>query len=153
VKKARAWAFRQFPIVISELASGREKADVIGLGHGHSVLIECKASRADFKADQQKDFRRVPRYGMGNFRYYLAPAGIIRQDELPAGWGLLELRGERVYKTVESHGFDKDYQAEISVLVSTIRRIGPDVRGMSIKRYSIPTKNTATILVAQEPRP
>lgn len=29
--------------------------------------------------------------GGGNWRYFLAPAGVIQADELPQGWGLLEV--------------------------------------------------------------
>lgn len=52
------------------------------------VLVECKASRTDFRADAGKPWRQVG--GMGHWRYYLAPAGIIRADEIPTGWGLLQ---------------------------------------------------------------
>jgi hypothetical protein len=85
-------------IVLSEqsCASG-EQPDVIGWkSKCRSVLVECKASRADFLADRQKPFRADPELGMGSERFYMAPAGMIRSEELPAGWGLLEVKNRKV---------------------------------------------------------
>ncbi len=45
-----------------------ECPDVIGWRDGHSILIECKASRADFLADKGKRFRAEPEIGMGDER-------------------------------------------------------------------------------------
>lgn len=59
-------------------------------------MIECKASRSDFLADRKKKFRVDPALGMGDARLFLAPPGIIRAADLPAGWGLLVAEGGRV---------------------------------------------------------
>ena len=78
-------------VVLSEQAciSG-EMPDAIGWKKAcHSVLVESKVSRADFLADRDKPFRQKPEIGVGCERYYLAPRGLIRIEELPAGWGLL----------------------------------------------------------------
>jgi hypothetical protein len=53
-----------------------------------SVLIECKVSRADFLADAKKPHRQDGN-GMGRWRYFMCPEGLIRPSELPARWGLL----------------------------------------------------------------
>lgn len=70
-----------------------ECPDAIGFRAGHldgSVLVECKVSRADFLADKAKPHRQ-PGCGMGTWRYYMAPAGMLRPEELPERWGLLEV--------------------------------------------------------------
>lgn len=70
-----------------------ECPDAIGFRAGHldgSVLVECKVSRADFLADKAK-LHRQPGCGMGTWRYYMAPAGMLRPEELPERWGLLEV--------------------------------------------------------------
>jgi len=100
VARAADWLRHRYGcgIVLSEqyCATG-EVPDVIAWkGHCKSVLVECKASRADFLADAGKPFRQKPEYGMGSQRFYMAPAGIIRADELPKHWGLLELCGREV---------------------------------------------------------
>lgn len=66
-----------------------ECPDVIGWRDGHSILIECKASRSDFLCDRKKSFRANSALGMGDARLYLAPPGVIAVDDLPEGWGLL----------------------------------------------------------------
>ncbi len=52
-----------------------------------TVLVECKVSRADFLADMAKPHRYSG--GVGNWRYYVAPEGVISPDELLAKWGLV----------------------------------------------------------------
>ena len=62
-------------IVLSEqsCASG-ETPDVIAWkGTCRSVVVECKVSRADFFADQEKPFRKNPELAMGCERFYLVP--------------------------------------------------------------------------------
>lgn len=149
VEVARRWLASRCPVVITEMAhSGMETADAIGWTGWGSILIECKASRADFMADKNKAFRRNPSSGMGIHRYYLAPAGLIQADDLPAGWGLLEVVGSKVKQAVKSEPQDRQSGAEIGLLVSCIRRIGQTCpRGVSVKCYTISTANTASLTV------
>ena len=75
---------------------GASIPDAIGWTSGESYLVECKASRGDFKRDLKKFHRRHPEYGMGNVRYYLTPPGLLLPDEVPEHWGLLEARPTQV---------------------------------------------------------
>ena len=147
VKRARRWLFARYPLVISELASGMEVADALGIGHGESTLIECKVSRSDFIADRKKFFRAYPDCGLGNLRYYLCPKGLIESGELPEGWGLLYSCENQVREITKAKPFSKDHQKEISILASLIRRIGNAPHGVSIKNYFIETKNRAVALI------
>ena len=110
-------------------ASVSEEPDVIGFKGRFSTLIECKASRSDFMADRKKFFRQRPEQGMGYERYIMAPVGMFTPDEMPEGWGLLEVYGkERAFRRIrlskKSDGFsERNEGAEISYLVSSIRRI------------------------------
>ena len=90
-------------IVLSEqcCASG-ETPDVIAWkGACRSVVVECKISRADFFADQEKPFRKDPELAMGCERFYLVPQGLITVAELPKKWGLLECKGRDVRMAVK----------------------------------------------------
>lgn len=69
--------------------SNTEQPDAIGWRSGVSILIEVKVSRADFLADKKKVFRRHPEQGMGVWRFYLAPDGMLTAEHMPNGWGLL----------------------------------------------------------------
>ncbi len=152
VKKARAWLLRDHSVVISEMASIGEQADAIGFSTSGSTVIECKATRSDFLADLKKHFRRFPEMGMGSVRFYLTPwgRGIIRIHELPTGWGLLELRGERVYRTQESGPFHKNAKAEIDLLISALRRVDGHGQGVSVKHYVNESRNRAVIITTRE---
>ena len=129
-----------------------ECADVIGWANGNSVLLEAKTSRQDFKKDFKKWFRMNPEQGLGDLRVYIAPKGLIKLDELPENWGLIEVnekgRPKMVKKPVKQSGNKK---AEILVLSSLLKRIGKNApEGVSIKCYSYETKNTATLTIKED---
>lgn len=105
--------------------SAGEAPDAIGWTcYGHSILVECKTTIGDFYADQRKPGRRAGTLGMGRERYYLTPPGLLAGKYLPDGWGMLELRGQRVI-TVASATVRVDPHAtcrEAPLLVAIARR-------------------------------
>lgn len=136
-------AFRELRSVASEIP------DVIGFGSFESVMIECKASRADFLADKKKPHRAK---GMGNWRFYCCPKGMIRVEELPEKWGLIyvdetgkaaikrDCRKKKVFfsqEEIEAFGykynyrlekahenkFDCDTNAERAIMYTALRRL------------------------------
>lgn len=74
----------------------REQPDAIGWRYGLTLMCEVKVSRSDFLADRKKPWRARPELGMGDWRFYVAPAGMLQPDEIPFGWGLLEWDGEKL---------------------------------------------------------
>ncbi len=112
-----------------------ETPDVIGFNHQHTVLIEVKTSRSDFLADKKKIFRLYPEQGMGSFRLYLCPAGIMNRDDVLDKWGLLwiDQRGRisnsqtNFQGNINSHNpnrfLEKNEHNERAILYSTLRRI------------------------------
>lgn len=71
-------------VVITDMThGGSETPDAIGWQRTDSILIECKASRADFLADRHKPFRRDPERGMGMLRYYATPEGLLKPEDRP----------------------------------------------------------------------
>ncbi|MCC4260828.1 adenylosuccinate synthase [Pseudomonas aestusnigri] len=92
-------------IAVSECRSGwtGEVPDAIGFRAAGSiddgsVVVECKTSRSDFLADRKKAHRTDG--GCGNWRYFMAPEGIISPDELPDRWGLLTVNSRGHVKAV-----------------------------------------------------
>jgi hypothetical protein len=140
ISYAVAWLRRYgCGIVLSEqsCASG-ETPDAIGWkGACHSVVIECKVSRADFLADCEKPFRKKPNKGMGCERYYLAPAGLLVTTELQ-GWGLLELHGREVRRALAA---PKDmrsalgFRHEMNLLLASLRRVEVRIEPQSITDF------------------
>lgn len=141
-------------IVTTELVSyASENPDVLGFANdGRSVLLEAKISREDFKRDFKKIFRKHPEKGMGQFRMYIAPKGLIKTEELPENWGLLEVNEKdkiKVVKHAQRQASDKS--SEIIVLASIIKRIGQKPpNGVSIRCYTYETKNNASLLINKE---
>ncbi|MGH9512573.1 MAG: hypothetical protein ACRD2U_10610 [Terriglobales bacterium] len=141
VQKAVEWLRRyRCGVILSEQAcvSG-EMPDAIGWKRAsHSVLIECKISRADFIADCCKPFRQKPETGLGCERFYLAPEGLIALDELPRGWGLLECRNRKVEMT-QASGKNlrsaKGFQHEMNLLLASLRRVEVRIEPQSITDF------------------
>jgi len=75
-----------------------EIPDALGWKGNKSILVECKTSRSDFLADKKKPFRAMPELGIGAYRYYLCPEGVITPDDLPAKWGLVWVSNRGVAK-------------------------------------------------------
>lgn len=152
VAAAAQWLRRKCAVVITELATTGETPDAIGWQGARSTLVECKVSRADFRADKAKWFRRKEWQGVGWERYFLSLPGIIPVEELPAKWGLLELTGSKIRVGRESEHFKETNQRhEIGILLSTLRRIGQGApTGVSIKCYIIATQSHATLGVGRD---
>lgn len=127
VRRIAAWfkSRHKSSIVMAEfVTSAQEIPDVLAMQSGaHSVLVECKVSRSDFLSDKNKFFRRQEDYGMGDKRYYAAPAGLINAEELPEGWGLLEVDEYRVIEIVEPIHKEANKRRECLMLMSAIRRL------------------------------
>jgi hypothetical protein len=142
VRLAEHWLRRHYRcgIVLSEqsCASG-ETPDVIGWkGSSRSVVIECKTSRADFFADQEKPFRLQPGNGMGCERFYLAPQGMIQKEELPAGWGLLECKGREIsvaLKRRQSQRTETGMKWEMNLLLASLRRVEVRIEPQTITDF------------------
>jgi hypothetical protein len=142
---------RPHAVITTGIGAG-EIPDVLAyLGSGVTTLIEAKVSRSDFRADAKKYFRREPERGMGNYRYYLAPKGMISVDELPARWGLMEEHNGRVRLTKVASHQASERRNEVCVLLSLTRRIGQNApQGVSVKFYMYETGNTCTAGVASD---
>lgn len=153
IEQAAGWLRkRRHTVIITDMASAaQETPDAIGWGSHHSTLIEAKASRADFLADRHKPWRRDPERGMGNLRYYITVPGVIKFEELPPKWGLLELTAEKIRVRVTASGQACNQWAEQKLLVSAIRRIGQSPPpGLSVACYTMDSKRRATIGIKPE---
>jgi len=141
VRKAVEW-LRSYRcgIVLSEQAcvSG-EMPDAIGWKRAcRSVLVECKVSRADFLADRAKPFRQKPETAVGCERFYFAPAGLIRADELPNGWGLLEAHNRRieiVRPSKKNLRTEEGFRCEMNLLLASLRRVEIRIEPQTITEF------------------
>jgi hypothetical protein len=141
VEKAVLWLRRyRCGVVLSEQAcvSG-EMPDAIGWKQAcHSVLIECKVTRADFLADRAKPFREKPEKGVGSERFYLTPPRFVKVEDLPAGWGLLELRRgsiEIAHPSAKNLRSATGFRYEMNLLLASLRRVEVRIEPQSITDF------------------
>jgi len=127
-------------VVLSEQAcvSG-EMPDALGWKQAcHSVLVECKVTRSDFLADRAKPFRQKSEKGVGNERFYLAPPGMIKVEELPAGWGLLQIqrgRVEMLHASAKNLRSATGFRYEMNLLLASLRRVEVRIEPQSITEF------------------
>ena len=129
VQKAVAWlrSYRCGVILSEQACLSGEMPDAIGWKRAcHSVLVECKMSRADFLVDRDKPFRRQQELGLGCERYYLTPAAMIGEEELPAGWGLLECHNRKIKRlrpAAKKLRTATGFRYEMNLLLASLRRV------------------------------
>jgi hypothetical protein len=141
VEKAIRWlrSYRCGVVLSEQACVSGEMPDAIGWKRAcHSVLVECKVTRGDFLADRAKPFRMNPKKGVGCERFYLVPDGVIRPEELPKGWGLLELLGSKVEITVPSAKNLRSpagFGYEMNLLLASLRRVEVRIEPQSITDF------------------
>ncbi len=141
VERAVRWLRRyRCGVVLSEQACvNGEMPDAIGWKQAcHSVLVECKVTRTDFLADRAKPFRVKPKKGVGSERFYLTPPALVKVDELPSGWGLLELRRgriEMVQASATNLRTTAGFRSEMNLLLASLRRVEVRIEPQSITDF------------------
>ncbi|MGC1371230.1 MAG: hypothetical protein WA824_03735 [Candidatus Sulfotelmatobacter sp.] len=95
-------------------------------------------TRSDFLADRLKPFRVQPERGVGCERFYLAPAKLIRLEELPKNWGLLECRAGKIeiaHPSAKDLRSAKGFRYEMNLLLASLRRVEVRVEPQSITDF------------------
>src|SRR5690349_5709440 len=96
VHRATRFLRREGCTVVYAEAGGwdmREQPDAIGFTkQGASHVVEVKVSPADFLADSNKGYRDRS-VGMGMYRWYMVPDGLVSLAEVPEDHGLVYVRG------------------------------------------------------------
>ncbi|MEN5133450.1 hypothetical protein, partial [Elizabethkingia anophelis] len=86
------WVIKKCGFAFKELTCiNNEIADVIGFNSNGTFVLEAKTSKADFLKDKKKSFRKDSSIGMGDWRFFIVPKGLIKVTELPEMWGLIEV--------------------------------------------------------------
>lgn len=60
-------------------------------GKYHRIVYEIKVSRSDFNAELSRPGKREAAEVLANECFFVLPVGMVRVDEIPEGWGLIEL--------------------------------------------------------------
>ena len=124
VDRAVRWlrTTRRCRVVYAELVTQAcSTPDAIGF-HRFSELVEVKVSRFDFQRDRHKVSHRAKRL-MGSRRWSFTPPGVIRPEEVPEGWGLVEAHARSVcVKIMAPHCEDRNMEEEVRLLTSAAQR-------------------------------
>src|SRR5438874_12915304 len=89
-------------------------------------------------ADRAKPFRNKPDKGVGSERFYLTPASLLKREELPAGWGLLELhrgRIEMLQASAKNLRTATGFRYEMNLLLASLRRVEVRIEPQSITDF------------------
>jgi hypothetical protein len=141
VEKAVRWlrSYRCGVVLSEQACASGEMPDAIGWKRAcHSVLVECKVTRADFLADRGKPFRQKPQNGVGCERFYFTPARLLQPEELPMGWGLLEWRNrqvEMVQSSAKNLRTATGFRYEMNLLLASLRRVEVRIEPQSITEF------------------
>jgi hypothetical protein len=141
VERAVQWlrSYRCGVVLSEQACASGEMPDAIGWKQAcHSVLVECKITRADFLADREKPFRRRPERGVGSERFYLTPPGLIKLEEMPPGWGLLEYRRghiEMLHPAKKNLRTAAGFRYEMNLLLASLRRVEVRIEPQSITDF------------------
>jgi len=130
IDRMSMWLERKYncPVTLLErLGHGGtgESPDILAWrADGKSYLIEVKISRSDFHADKHKPWRRNMDDGLGQTRYYAAPKGILKPEDIPAGWGLLSVTEHQVRELKQPEAIKQNetaVRAEMAMLIRALR--------------------------------
>lgn len=127
VARGEAWLRnkKRCKAILVETSAGyaSQVPDVIGwTWRGDCFEVECKASRADLLADFKKPHRQAGASHLGSRRYYLIPDE-LGAPALPAGWGLLVVRGRCVREVISAPlNENRDLFAETLLLTAVLAR-------------------------------
>jgi hypothetical protein len=141
VEKAVRWlrSYRCGVVLSEQACASGEMPDAIGWKQAcHSVLVECKVTRADFLADSAKPFRQKPEKGVGCERFYFTPPSLVRLEKLPVGWGLLEYRRGRVevvQRSEKNLRTAAGFRCEMNLLLASLRRVEVRIEPQSITDF------------------
>ena len=128
--------FHKCQYVVCELERVGECPDDFGFGGSTTQLLEIKVSRPDFLSDKNKYWRKNPEYGIGEFRAYLCPDGIIKEFDLPENWGLYYIsENNKITEIKQARPQACNRKEEINLITSILRREGIPSKIFSYKKY------------------
>lgn len=89
--------------VAPSTGGGTRYADAVAVGlwnsHGHKVEgIEVKVSRSDFLSEMRQPEKSAPVFKFCDHWWLACPKDMVKPDEIPSTWGLLELLDSGILK-------------------------------------------------------
>lgn len=122
-KESHALMFEVAPAT----GGGTRYADAVAFGlwasHGHAIEgIEIKVSRSDFLAEMKQPEKSEPVMRYCNRWWLATPRGLVKTDELPPTWGLLELQENGTLRTAQKAAKLSPQAPTLGFVASMMRR-------------------------------
>lgn len=91
----------------AEVTLANRRLDVVAFNlwgaRGYRIVgFEIKVSRGDWLRELAAFEKSAEWHAVVDAFYVVTPGGLVKPEELPAGWGLLELRGSRMFTKVQA---------------------------------------------------
>lgn len=108
--------------------AGDRRLDAVAVNvwdsRGHTLVgFEEKASRADWLRERSNPEKADLAMASVDRFYLVASAGVANEDEVPASWGFLELRGSRWYTRRAAPQLVRDPTARVRLLVGVLKAL------------------------------
>jgi len=125
-------------LLLSEVFLGDGHVDFVAVNlwraRGNRILgFEVKGSRGDWLAELRKPGKSEAGIHACDEWWLVAPRGLVRPDELPDGWGVLELRRTRLVCAVPAAS--RTGQLSRQLLVSLLRRVQAENIAERLREY------------------
>lgn len=101
----------------------RLKADALGINleRKEARIIEVKVTKEDFKRDEVLH-ANYGYHALANYAYILTPVGLLQKEEIPIGYGLLEIDEYDVIKVIKRPVRNPKPQLKLDTLVKRTGR-------------------------------
>lgn len=116
--------------VAPRTGGGTRYADAVSVGlwssHGHKVEgFEIKVSRSDFLSEMKQPEKSAPVFEYCNHWWLACPKGMVKPDEVPATWGLLELQEDGCLRVKKAAPVLEPRPLTTAFFAAMIRRTEP----------------------------
>ena len=106
--------------------------------HYRRIAYEIKVARNDFMRELDDPKKRAYAEDYFHESWFVAPPGIIKEEELPEGWGLLQAtKNAKQLRRVRAAQQRKDPKLDNGMLSAAIRSVTQKTNGIEAQTYTI----------------
>ena len=128
--------FGKSTYVVCNYNDGMEPIDVFGFGGGCTQIIKVITTRMELNLDLERAYRKCPKYGIGEFRSYLCPNGLLNKEDIPKNWGLLWCDNKgKIIEILNPQKQEENKAQEAKIIKSLLRRNGINPEIFDYKKY------------------
>lgn len=136
IKNKALTHFGKSTYVVCNYNDGMEPIDVFGFGGGCTQIIKVITTRMELNLDLERAYRKCPKYGVGEFRSYLCPNGLLNKEDIPKNWGLLWCDNKgKIIEILNPQKQEENKAQEAKIIKSLLRRNGINPKIFDYKKY------------------